>query len=200
MSAQPIADFPPYFAPRWQPNPVRQKLANYNLEDVIKLPDGAPRVELVGGRMFPLASPQFKHQRVTSLIWRWLDEHAPADRFVAVPGLGVAMDFKHSREPDVLLLDAEVARDNHFFSPDDVPLAVEVVSPSTKRIDRFDKPRDYAKAGIKNYWRVELEPAVHVFAYRLGRTGANEAAGDSAKLLKLVEPFPIELPISEITW
>jgi Uma2 family endonuclease len=200
MTAEPITDFPPYFAPRWQPDPVRQKRANYNLEDVLKLPDGAPRVELADGRMLPLTPPRRVHQRVARRICQWLEEHAPPDRYCVELALGVALGFEHSREPDVLLLDADVSQDNHFFSPDDVPLVVEVVSPSTRRIDRFDKPRDYAKAGIKNYWRVELEPEVHIFAYRLGRVGEYEAVADSAKLLKLVEPFPIELPISEITW
>jgi Uma2 family endonuclease len=36
-----------------------------------------------------------------------------------------------------------------------VPLAVEVVSPSSTTHDRFTKPALYAEAGIPHYWRVE---------------------------------------------
>lgn len=86
----------------------------------------------------------------------------------------------------------------------DVILAVEVVSPGTRRTDRFLKPREYAAAEIPFYWRVEQDP-VHVYAYRLGgRTGPGgrrdyEPMADSAELLKLAKPFEIKLPIAEIT-
>jgi hypothetical protein len=38
-----------------------------------------------------------------------------------------------------------------------------------------------------------------VNAYRLTTLGTYQVVGDSAQLLKLDTPFPIELPISEIT-
>jgi hypothetical protein len=43
------------------------------------------------------------------------------------------------------------------------------------------------------------QSSVHVFAYRLGREGRYVAQADSHGLLRLDEPFPIALPISEIT-
>jgi Uma2 family endonuclease len=85
-----------------------------------------------------------------------------------------------------------------------VVLAVELVSPGTRRVDRFAKPGEYAAAGIRYYWRVEQDP-VHVYAYRLGeRLGPSgfreyELITDAADLLDLAEPFEIKLPIAEIT-
>jgi Uma2 family endonuclease len=100
------------------------------------------------------------------------------------------MADNHSREPDVLLLDATAERRDHFFLPEQASLLVEVVSANTKRTDRFDKPAEYAAACVPNYWRVELEPVVHVYAYRLSATGAYELAADSAELLELDEITP----------
>jgi Uma2 family endonuclease len=187
------------YLPPWTPDPVRQKRADFTIEDVLDLPDHAPRVELVRGRMHPLTPPQLRHQRVAYRICRWLEDHAPVDRYISAQALGVAMSITHSREPDVVLLDAGATPQHHFFSPDETTMVVEVASPSTQRADRFEKPAEYAAAGIQYYWRVELDPVVHIYAYQL-RRGIYHLLADSAKLLELDEPFLIELPVSEITW
>lgn len=74
---------------------------------------------------------------------------------------------------------------------------VEVVSPGTRKRDRFEKPGDYAAAGIPHYWRIEQGP-VHVYAYDLV-DGRYELVADSADELVLTAPFPIRLPIRDIT-
>ncbi len=86
----------------------------------------------------------------------------------------------------------------HFFPAEDVLIAVEVVSPHTRARDRFAKPAEYAAGGIPYYWRVEQDP-LHVFAYRLGEGDQYELVADSTDALTLDEPFPITLPIAEIT-
>lgn len=194
MSAQPA----PTFSPPWQPDPVRQRLANYTLEDVLDLPADSPRVELVDGRMLSLPSPSVQHQEVSLLLTMWLRAHAPRERWRVVQAVGVAVGLNHTFEPDVVLLDADVDPARHYLAPEQVGLVVEIVSPGTKRRDRIEKPAEYASARIRHYWRVELEP-VHVYAYRLTTDGTYKLVGDSTQRLKLDTPFPIELPISEIT-
>lgn len=116
----------------------------------------------------------------------------------------MALAADTSRQPDVLLHRDDVRLDRAFLRPNDVVLAVEIVSQSTRRIDRFAKPGEYASAGIPHYWRIEQDP-VHVYAYQLrGRQGPlderrYELVTDSAELLELEQPFPIKLPIAEIT-
>jgi Uma2 family endonuclease len=194
MSTQPV----PAFSPPWQPDPVRQRLANYTLEDVLDLPVDAPRFELVDGRMLPLPSPRADHQRVSFLLTAWLSAHAPRDRWQVIQAVGIVVSANHTFEPDVQLLDASAALNRHYFEPEQIGLVVEIVSPGTKRRDRIDKPAAYASARIHHYWRVELDP-VHVYAYRLTTQGTYELVGDSADLLALDGPFPIELSISDIT-
>lgn len=181
----------------WHPDPVRQRLASYTLEDVLNLPADAPRVELVNGVILVVPSPTADHQNICSLLWSWLRQHAP-DEFTAVQAVGVAVEFDRTYEPDVLLLRSEANGARHFFPADQVVIAIEVVSPHTRARDRFAKPAEYAAAGIPFFWRVEQDP-VHVFAYRLGSEGRYELAAESTDLLKLDAPFPISLPIAEIT-
>jgi Uma2 family endonuclease len=145
-----------------------------------------------------LPSPRIDHQEVSSLVCLWLRTHAPRDRWRAVQAVGVAVATNHSFEPDLLLVDADVDPGRHYLEPEQVTLVVEIVSSGTKRRDRIDKPAEYADARIGHYWRVELNP-VHVYAYRLNLPGSYQLGADSSELLELSEPFPVKLPISEIT-
>jgi Uma2 family endonuclease len=195
VSAEPIE--PDDLGRGWPgPDLHRQRLADYTIEDVLKLPDDAPRVELDDGVMFVVPSPALGHQRIHLLLWRWLEQHAP-EELVAVTGVGVAVSPTSTFEPDVLLLKAGVAN-HHYFMPEQVALVVEVVSPGTRTRDRFTKLVAYAAAGIRCYWRIEQDP-VHVFAYQMGPEGVYRLAHDSTELLELKEPFEIRLPIAEIT-
>ncbi|GAB3810565.1 Uma2 family endonuclease [Micromonospora zhanjiangensis] len=181
---------------------MRQQRADYTLEDLLALPDDAPRVELVDGVIQVTPSPTLGHQNIASLLWLWLRSHAPA-HLQAAQAISVDLSPNTSREPDVLLHRAGLPSDRSRLRPSDVVLAVEVVSPSTRRVDRFAKPGEYAAAGIPFYWRIEQDP-VHLYAYRLGdRIGPGgerqyELVADGSEVVELTEPFTIKLPIAEI--
>ncbi len=194
MTAQPVGPDP---STLWQPDPTRQKRADYTLEDIVNLPSGAPRTELVNGVMLVVPSPTEAHQDISALLWHWLRRHASTD-FKAALALGVAVAVDHTLEPDVLLRRAGGDGSRHFVPADQVVLVVEVVSAHTKRRDRISKPAEYAAAGIPYYWRIEQDP-IHVYAYARGPQGPYELVTDSADVLELGEPFAIKLPIADIT-
>jgi Uma2 family endonuclease len=194
MTAQPIEHA---WSGSWQPDPARQRLGDYTIEDVLNLPPDAPRVELVNGVILVVPSPTLDHQNIASLTWSWLRTHAPHE-FGVVQAVGVAVAADHTFEPDVLLYRTGGHGQHHFLTPDQVVLVVEVVSPHTRARDRIGKPAEYAAAGIPFYWRVEQNP-IHLYAYRLGPSSTYELAADSSDLLELDEPFPLKLPIAEIT-
>ncbi|MEU7574786.1 Uma2 family endonuclease [Micromonospora sp. NPDC049240] len=198
MSAEPVPTSP---GP-WCPDPMRQQRADYTLDDLLTLPADAPRVELVDGVIQVTPSPTLGHQSISSLLWLWLRSHAPAHLRVA-QAVGVGLSPNTSRQPDVLLHHAGLPNDRSRLRPADVVLAVEIVSPGTRRVDRFAKPGEYAAAGIPFYWRIEQDP-VHLYAYRLGdRIGPGgerqyELVADGSEVVELAEPFDIKLPIAEI--
>lgn len=181
----------------WTPDPVRQRLASYTLEDVLNLPDDAPRVELRDGVMIVVPSPTFGHQNIGNLLWAWLRARAPKDMLVAT-ATGVAVALDQTFEPDLLVVSTEVDSDVHYATAEQTVLVVEVVSKGTRRRDRIQKPAEYAVAGIPFFWRIEQHP-VHVFAYELGADGTYQLVADSTEELVLEKPFEIRLPISEIT-
>ncbi|MBU2662982.1 Uma2 family endonuclease [Actinoplanes bogorensis] len=180
----------------WSPDPIRQRLAVHTLEDVLALPDDAPRVELRDGVMIVVPSPTYDHQDIAGLLWYWLRRHAP-EGLRASMATGVALSLDTTFEPDVLLVDAALEGNRHYALARSVVLAVEVVSPGTRKRDRLEKPAEYAAAGIRHYWRVEQNP-LHVYAYDLV-DGRYELVADSAEQLVLSAPFPLELPIRDIT-
>ena len=63
MRAEPIPTSP---GP-WCPDPMRQQRADYTLEDLLTLPDDAPRVELVDGVIQVTPSPTLGHQDISFL-------------------------------------------------------------------------------------------------------------------------------------
>jgi Uma2 family endonuclease len=192
VTAQPVE---PAARGPWGPDPLRQRLANYTIEDVLALPDDAPRVELRDGVIIVVPSPTFGHQTIASLLWMWLRQHAPLD-LAPVTAVGVAISHRNTLEPDVLLLRQPVVSGSHYFDPEQVALVVEVVSPGTRRRDRLEKPADYAAAGIPHYWRVEQDP-LHVYAYDLVGD-AYELAADATEELVLAKPFEIRLRVRDI--
>ncbi|WP_112625193.1 Uma2 family endonuclease [Micromonospora saelicesensis] len=189
---------------RWRPHPARQQRAGYQVADLRNLPDDdSRRVELVDGALQVAPFPTLVHQDICGLLWTWLRGHAPAD-VRATQAVAVELSHDTSRCPDVLLCRSDVPSDRSSLRPQDVVLAVEIVSPGTRRIDRFAKPCEYAAAGIPFYWRIEQDP-VHVYAYRIGdRVGPGrerqyELVADGPDVIELTEPFDIKLPVAEIT-
>jgi Uma2 family endonuclease len=193
VSAQAIET---YVRTPWQPDPVRQQRADYTIEDLLDLPPDTPRVELSHGVMLVVPSPSVQHQVISARLWSWFDDNAPR-QFEPVPAVGVAVAVDHTFEPDVILMRAEVDEHRHFLKPSQVVVAVEIVSPGTRRRDRFTKPAEYARAGIPFYWRIEQDP-VHVYAYRLASGPTYELVADSAEVLELDEPFPIKIAVPDL--
>jgi Uma2 family endonuclease len=188
MTAEPAGEL------AWSPNPVKQKQASYTIEDLWNLPPDAPRVELTEGVATVVPPPSMGHQWIGYRLAMWLERHAPGT-LQPLLAVGVMTGLANSLEPDVVLAYRPVDYDHHYLQPQQVVLAVEIVSPSTRRRDRLEKPALYATAGIAHYWRIE--PGPHVFAYDLV-DGRYEVAADSAEELVLTSPFAIKLPIRDI--
>jgi Uma2 family endonuclease len=180
----------------WTPDPTRQRAKAYTLEDLFVLPDDAPRVELSDGVLLLVPPPTGGHQKINYRLVAWFERHLPED-LEALFAVGVVIGFQNTLEPDIAVLRKPVQYEHHYYPASQTVLAVEIVSPSTRRRDRLEKPSLYAAAGVPHYWRIEQNP-LHVFAYELV-DGHYEPAGDATEELVLSAPFEIKLPIREIT-
>lgn len=150
---------PPYLSGGW------------TLHDLDALPDDGQRYELVDGGLVVTPPPTQRHQDLANDLRDRLQAAAP-------PGWRVRQEFPlpfgpdTQRIPDVVVYrwPLQHPRDDerNRVGPLDVGLVVEVVSPTTRRTDRFAKPGEYAEAGISLFWRLETEPvlALHPFVLR----------------------------------
>jgi Uma2 family endonuclease len=164
--------------------------------DLQEIPDDdGHRYEVIDGSLHVSPSPNRPHQVAAGRVRDLLLAAAPDDVEV-VETVDIDMGT-NVFEPDVVALPAELAYVvGGPLRPDQVLLAVEVVSPSSRRIDRLVKPSVLAENGVPAYWRVELDgrDTPMVVAYQLGgdvyREVATVRSGESAVL---DVPFPVEL-------
>jgi len=121
------------------------------------------RYELLDGAIIMTPSPGVAHQAVVGGIWRLLDDEAPDGLRVFVAPLDVYLPTEDILEPDVLVVDETAIVEDKIQGG--VPLlAVEVLSPSSRRRDVGDKLTAYRDAGVPSYWVVDpVRPRLQVW-------------------------------------
>ena len=166
-------------------------------DDLDNLPEAPRHTELIDGALVFMTSPQRGwHARIVYALVNALTEQAPAGIEVE-PQMTIRLD-KHNRpEPDLLATTAPYDPARTFYTPDEVLLVVEVVSPESAHRDRTVKLRKYAEAGIAHYWRVEDEhSAPVVYAYEIdGSTRLYAPTGIHRRELHAPAPFTIKIDL-----
>ncbi|MFI7586741.1 Uma2 family endonuclease [Spongisporangium articulatum] len=120
--------------------------------------------ELLDGLLLVCPAPVPRHQRVVGELYRVLVDACPPGVEVLFAPLDWRPDERTSLQPDLLAFRHEDARERHITGA--LLLAVEVLSPSTRRKDLVLKYAKYADAGVLNYWVVDpVTPSL--VAYRL---------------------------------
>ena len=123
-------------------------------------------IEFTDGTIEVLPMPTSRHQVILIFLFDLFREVVDRNggKVLFVP-LRLRIRAGKFREPDLLmLLDASDPRnqDAYWLGAD---LVVEVVSPDHPERDTEEKPRDYAEAGIPEYWIVNpLDATITVLA------------------------------------
>ena len=146
--------------------------------DLAAMPDDGRRYELLDGAIVATPAPGPAHQQVVFRLARLLDDSVTTGLRVFVAPLDVTLPTGDVLEPDVM-----VVRDDVVTATDvtGVPLlAVEVMSPSSRRRDVGDKLTAYRDAGVPSYWVIDpVEPRLR--AWRLEDGVYVEVAGVSGE-------------------
>lgn len=167
-----------------------RRLDGYTVDDWERLePTEGHRVELVDGRFVVSAAPAVKHRRVADRLCRLLDDAVLDGGMEAVTAVGVRVAPGLGYIPDVVVCTELV--ESTTVEVELVALAVEVVSPSTARRDRLEKPAALAAAGVPAFWRVEIghEGGPVIYCYELDRGVYVEAV-----TLRAGTPGPVGVP------
>ncbi len=134
----------------------------FTYRDYEALPNDGRRYEIHDGELCVTPAPSLEHQIIGSNLVRALMGHVPA----VAPGLLLfaPLDVILADRPDETTI---VQPDILYIAPDRMvltsrrgieggpTLAVEILSPSTRRIDRVTKTRLYARYGIPSLWLVD---------------------------------------------
>jgi Uma2 family endonuclease len=132
----------------------------FHTADMVRaLPDDGRRYEAVHGELLVTPAPRRLHQRlVTRLVValsRYLEVNPVGEALVSPADISWRPDTLV--QPDVFVVDLAEARTLDWSSISHLLLAVEVLSPSSARADRFTKRRWYQEARVPAYWVVDPE-------------------------------------------
>lgn len=149
---------------------VREAAAAYNtekgeytIEDIYALPDGV-RAELIDGKLYYMASPTRTHQKITGemhiAVANYIRSHE-GECEVYIPPYAVYLNADNSIyvEPDLTVIcdHSKSEEKGCVGAPDWI---VEVVSPSSKRMDYSLKLFKYRTAGVREYWIINPEKRI----------------------------------------
>ena len=128
-------------------------------------------IEFTDGEIEVLPMPTSSHQTILLLLYDLFRAtiQQTGGRILVAP-LRMQVRAGKYREPDILMLrDAADPRYQEAFWLG-ADLVVEIVSPDRPERDTQEKPRDYAEAGIPEYWIVNpLDTTITVLVLRDGQ-------------------------------
>lgn len=139
--------------------PLPQKKI-YTSDDYRNLPDGY-RAELIDGQFYDLATPGRLHQHISYQLSQAIGSYIAANKggclvYPAPFSVNLDADDKNWVEPDISVIYDRSKLTDHGCSgaPD---LIVEVVSPSSRKMDYSTKNYLYSNSGVREYWIVDPE-------------------------------------------
>ena len=172
------------------------------LEEWDALPeDNSRHLELAEGVLVVAPRPAPQHQTAASHLVSDLNRQLPSTLY-ATSDVEVLIESSFPatvRAPDVLVISESLFRRNPpRINASEVLLAVEIISPGTRRTDRFFKAIEYASAGIPHYWVVDLtEPASLTTCTLAG--SEYEVTEKATGPVTLTEPATIAVDVSRLT-
>ncbi len=130
------------------------------VEQLLALPDDGLRHELLDGVHVVTPAPAYAHQAVLKRFLVALDAALGAsETLVALPSpADIRFGPRTLVQPDVFVFRKEPGRRVREWAEVGVPvLAIEFLSPTTAARDRGAKRRIYQRAGVAEYWIVDLD-------------------------------------------
>lgn len=141
----------------------------YTIEDIYALPDGQ-RAELIDGQIYDMAPPSTGHQRLVAKLSHQILNHIDAkggdcEVFPAPFAVFLNEDDRNYVEPDIsVICDKNKLNDKGCNGAPD--WIIEIVSPSTERVDYGIKLFKYRSAGVREYWIINPRTCiVNVFDF-----------------------------------
>lgn len=136
------------------PSPQKQ----YTSQDYWNLPEGR-RAELINGQIYDMAPPSRLHQRLVGELHTVINNYIKSQKgrcqvYPAPFAVNLDADDKNWVEPDlsVICCPDKLTDRGCCGAPD---LIIEILSPSSRKMDYITKNALYSDAGVREYWIVD---------------------------------------------
>lgn len=132
----------------------------YTVDDIYALPDGK-RAELIDGNLYMMAPPNTKHQLIMNdiniAIYNYIKSKGGKCKVIPAP-FAVFLENADGNtnyvEPDIsVICDPDKINEKGCNGAPD--WIIEIVSPSSRKMDYITKTNLYMNAGVKEYWIVD---------------------------------------------
>lgn len=134
--------------------------SSYTSEDYWNLPK-EKHAELIDGAFYDMAPPSRIHQRLVAqlakVIGQYLDQiHSSCELYPAPFAVNIDGNDQNWVEPDISIIcdKKKLTPKGCTGAPDFI---IEIVSPSSRRMDYIIKNSLYSSAGVREYWIVDPE-------------------------------------------
>ena len=141
----------------------------YTSEDYWNLPDGQ-RAELINGKLYDMAPPSRIHQELVSELTVAFSNYIKSEGgdckvYPAPFAVNLNEDDETYVEPDLsIICDKSKLSDRGCEGAPD--FIIEVVSPSSRKMDYSTKNALYSDAGVREYWIVDpLKKRTTIYRY-----------------------------------
>lgn len=135
----------------------------YGIEDIYSLPDGK-RAELIDGRIYYMAPPNRKHQRISVELSTIINNYIKSNNGSCEVDIAPFAVFLNGNDKTYVEPDISVICDRNKLTekgcngaPDWV---IEIVSPSSRQMDYYKKLFQYRTAGVREYWVIDPDKQV----------------------------------------
>lgn len=127
----------------------------YTIDDIYALPEGE-RAELIDGQIYNMAPPKRIHQQISGRLYQTIANYIDSkqggcEAYLAPFAVFLNGDDKTYVEPDIsIICDKDKLNDYGCNGAPD--WIIEIVSPSTERMDYGIKLFKYRSAKVREYW------------------------------------------------
>jgi Uma2 family endonuclease len=125
-------------------------------------PSHWPRYETIDGDLIVSPAPRLAHQLALELLRDVLGPYIKANALgllLASPA-DIELEKDALVQPDLFVVPASLGRPKNWEDISALLLAIEVLSPSTRRHDRVIKRRFFQRMGVPEYWTVDTDRRV----------------------------------------
>lgn len=136
------------------------KEETYTLDDIYNLPDHR-RAELIDGQIYDITPPSRKHQRIAGELFATIRNYIKQNNGTCEVNIAPFAVFLNGNdtnyvEPDISVV-CDLGKLNDKGCTGAPDWMIEIVSPSSRRMDYFIKLFKYRTAGVREYWIVDPE-------------------------------------------